>query len=224
MNALNELFSAHARARRAIDEQLDAERDGQVWSEDASARLQAHLAGCEECRQFQAQRRALLQLVRSAPTLSAPTGFSGRVMLAAKARGRVKEEAPRSVGLRWAWAGAAALGVVIAFAVTPVLREPERAPRIEVSGVGAELPAPQFQVRAVGVGPARAKASVRGIVEGAGGTVLEDGAGLYARIPRAALVGVLQALAKQGSYKVVQATPGELDPELEEIGISFQVE
>lgn len=224
MNALYSIFAPHVRARRAIDEAHDAAKDGVEVAPEDRAWLEAHLATCEACRDFQTERRALFDLVRGTPELKAPTGFSGRVLLAAKARGKVATTESKPAGLRWAWAGMAVAGLVIAFSVAPLIRNQEVAHRIEVSGVAADLPAPQFQVRAVGVGPAKARASVRGIVEAAGGQVLEDGNRLHARIPRASLVGVLQALAKQGTYKVVQASPGELDPGLQEIGIAFEVE
>ena len=88
----------------AVNHDLDAYLDRELDA-DASNAVRAHLSECASCRTRVAERRALGQLVRSAPYYSAPDRLRARVSAtAAKSR------------LSWqvlSWAAAAALVVAI---------------------------------------------------------------------------------------------------------------
>lgn len=92
-------------------------------------------------------------------------------------------------------------------------------------GVALEVPAaPHFIVRAPGLGAARARSHVTAIVQAHGGVMVEAREGLLARIPRKALLGVTQDLARAGGFKMLQADGAELAPSLETVVIRFELD
>lgn len=206
------LVAPHWRAERLLDAQLDAERGLDAPPDYAQAWLHEHLEGCARCRQVAEGRSDLMHMLREAPSLRAPEGFAARTLAAARAEGRARAPEPRRpLFAQWLMAGLA-VAVLATFAVVVGPSPKEAAGPVEVSGTSASLVAePDFMVRAPSMGAAEIRATVSRIAAAHGAQLTAADGVLWVRIPREALVAVLQDLSRAGEVKV---TPkGTLDPE-----------
>lgn len=219
-DSLRALFAPHLHAERLIDARLDARRGGPPLDAEQAAWLEAHLEGCVRCQQVAEARAEVVQALTQTPPLRAPEGFAARVLEAARAESRapapVRYEPERRPWLQWGFAGAA-VAATVAFAV--MVRPPgapSEGPGVEVSGAAAvAAEAPDFDVRAPGLGAAEIRAVVSRIASAHSGTVEGSKRVLTVRIPRAELVGMLRDLSRAGEVSV---TPRDkLDPERETV-------
>ncbi len=224
------LLDPHRRALRLVDDEIDAERDeGDVARSDL-AWLTKHLDGCEDCRAEAARRRALVAAMRSAPAEQAPTGFAGRVLMAAKARADLPEFDTReelSPDRRFAFGGLAAVGMAAAlFVFAAVVPGGSETPSgVQVSGHATEIAErPHFVVRAPGVGAAKVRTQIGKIVASHEGTLEAQGDDVLVRIPRAELIATMQDLAQRGRFKISKADAGEIGPDVETIVIRFELD
>ncbi|MEQ8274973.1 MAG: zf-HC2 domain-containing protein [Deltaproteobacteria bacterium] len=220
------LFSPHARAERLIDDHLDAARGEASLPPSDQAWLEQHLEGCVSCRAVRDERHALLEAMRAAPTERAPTGFAGRVLMAAKARADVEPEVvvpERRFGLGGVAALAMVAGLFVFAAIIPTGKDGGGG--VQVSGHATELQdRPHFVVRAPGVGAAKVRAQITSIVTAHEGTLEAAGDDVLVRIPRAELIGAMQDLAQRGRFKVSKADAGEIGPGVETIVIRFELD
>ena len=233
-------FLPHRRAAALIDLRIDALRGDDALSPADDAFLDAHLAACAECRAALASKQALVAQLRGLGPVQAPQGFAGRVLMAARARGR---EVP-AVEAEKGWLGGfvpsaqlatgalltvivlGSVGLVVGFGSKGSAGGGHVAGAVETGGTGlaGALEAPHFLVRAPGLGAAKVRSQVTTIVRAHGGTFDDAGAALIARIPRSALIAVTQDLASRGRYKMSKAGEGELPAELDSILIRFELE
>lgn len=225
------LLDPHRRALRLIDDELDAERGEEAPARSELAWLSKHLDGCESCRTEAAHRRALMEAMLSAPAERAPTGFAGRVLMAAKARAdlpdvaeEVEELAPSR---RFAFGGliavAMAAGVFVFAGIVPGGSDSPSG--VQVSGHGTEVQErPHFVVRAPGVGAAKVRTQITTIVDAHDGTLSAEGDDVLVRIPRAQLIATMHDLAQRGRFKISKADAGEIGPEVETIVIRFELD
>jgi hypothetical protein len=225
------LFSPHGRAERLIDAQLDAARGEGSLSERDERWLERHIESCVDCRATREERRALLDVLAN-DRVEAPQGFAGRVLMAAKARGREPvEELPVNdepvLGRRYALGGlvAVAMGLGL-FVFAAQNQSPVRGNgSLHVSGTGTEMvEKPHFSVRATGVRAAQARAQIAEIAQAHGGRLESSGNAVIVHIPRSALLAVVQDLAKRGRYKVSRADAGSIEPDVETIIMRFEVD
>jgi hypothetical protein len=209
----------HARATALMDARLDALRGEGALSSDEAAFLDHHLERCAACQAAWDARESLARTMASMRGAQAPEGFAGRVLLAARARGRaapVAEEAqgwslvPRGqlvMGAALVVLVAGTLGTVVALGPKP--RAQDGAVQEALTG-GAGLArttdAPDLVVRAPGLGAAKVRAHVTSIVAARGGSYEETSHAIVAVIPRAALVAITQDLASKGPFKMSKAT------------------
>jgi hypothetical protein len=147
--------------------------------------------------------------------------------MAAKARGvePAQEEMPAPWS-RLAVGGAIAAALAAVVAVGTIPESSDSSGKLGVSGTSSmqvEL-RPHFVVRAVGLGPAKARAQAVSIIEANGGRYQVSGSSLFARVPRERLLTTMRDLSKQSTYKVARADAGELDPTLTEVLIEFELE
>lgn len=225
----------HRRAAELIDEQLDAERgEAPLLREDADW-LESHLARCEKCAEQLAERRMLMNKVRSIGSLKAPAGFAGRVMMRAKTR-KVEEPEVREGVLRPLMplsqlAMGASLVAVLAVSLGVMLAvgpgEAKKSKGLEATSVGQTMAmneAPHFIVRAPGLGAAKARREITQVVEAHRGTFSETGSTIVARIPRSDLVGVTQDLANRASFRMTKADAGELSAGVDTIVLRFELD
>ena len=218
---------SHRRAARLIDDRLDEERgEARLDPRDAEW-LEEHLRSCEACRAFEANRRQLLAAAAALKSVRAPQGFAARV-LAAKARGAEPASEEPAPLPRYAVGGAIAAAILVAFVAVGTFTETGEAPgNLGVSGTATmdrvDL-SPHFVVRAIGLGPAKARARAVSIVQAHGGRYQVEGSAIYARVPRDELVAIMRDLSKQGTYKVARADAGELDPSLTEVIVKFEID
>ena len=105
-----------------------------------AAELEAHLAGCEACRQLAEAFAEVVAALHSAPELDAPVGLAERAALAALARPRTIEIRPAFVLPHWLNAAAAGLAL-IALGATLALVGPERGARAAQRLVGQTVTA-----------------------------------------------------------------------------------
>jgi len=66
--------------------------DDETLNDEEQARLNEHLAECEDCAQLKANLEAALQMVRSAPEMPAPPDFTSRFTASLAARKREEEQ------------------------------------------------------------------------------------------------------------------------------------
>lgn len=218
---------SHRRAQRLIDERLDEERGERRLDAGDAAWLEEHLRSCTECRAVEADRRELLAATLALKSVLAPEGFAARV-LAAKTRGAEPAAEEKLTTPSYAIGSAIAAAVLATVVAVGALTDSTQSPgNLGVSGTAtmeqAALP-PHFVVRAMGLGPAKARARAVSIVKAHGGRYQAQGSAIVARVPRDELVGILRDLAKQGTYKVARADAGELDPSLTEVVVKFEIE
>jgi Putative zinc-finger len=104
------------------------------------AELEAHLAGCEACRQLAEALVEVVASLRSAPELEAPKTLAERAASAALARPRVIEIRPAFVLPHWLNAAAAGFAL-IALGTTLAVVGPERGARAAQRLVGQTVTA-----------------------------------------------------------------------------------
>lgn len=227
------LFSPHGRAERLIDAQLDAARGEGVLSDADETWLERHIAECVDCRAVREERRALLGVMADHADVEAPEGFAGRVLMAAKARGReapVAEEIHEPVlGRRYALGGLAAVAAGLGLFAFAASHQPEPAlstkGQVHVMGRAAEIDvAPHFTVRAPGIGAAQLRAQIAEIATQHGGELVTAEGAVLVHLPRAELVGVVQDLARRGRYKVSRADGEDVGPDVETIVVRFELD
>jgi hypothetical protein len=224
------LFSPHAHAEALFD----AELDGDEIAQSETLWLEKHLAGCERCVERRSGRQRMIRALQEMKGTKAPEGFAGRVLLAAKTRRPPEQVEPErrmmplaqlATGAVLALALIVGLIGVVSLGTTPPAK---KAQSIEASGGGSAAmdldEAPQFVVRAPGVGAAKARSQFTQIVSAHRGTFRDQGGALIARIPRAELIQVTQDLANSGRYKMSQPAGVELSPSMETIVIRFELE
>lgn len=240
------LFAPHLRAQALIDAAFDASRgEGDVPEADR-VWLVTHLSSCASCRAKDADRRVLFEALRSMKA-EAPMGFAGRVLLAARARGRAEEGAAREVvtdhrfvlGFLGSFVPASqrAIGALLVVSalgtLTVVVALRSRTDHEVKPGAsealtgGARLTAvdsPHFVVRAPGIGAAKARSQFAAIVRAHGGAFSDAGDAIIARIPRNQLLPMTQDLAGRGRYKMSKSDPGELPSTIDPIVVRFEIE
>lgn len=239
------LLFSHSRAEELIDARLDeALGEGRLFGADADW-LDDHLSRCMRCSEALSARRAMMEAMRSVKGVSAPPGFAGRVVFAARARGREQDRASDPITEhrlipRWGRplvpTSQLAMGVMLLVLVagtlgTLVIVGPkgatgEKSPAAPLTG-GTSLHTtemPHFVVRAPGIGAAKARSQVTAIVRAHGGSFADVDGALLAHIPRSELIRVTQDLASQGRYKMSKADAAELPAALEVIAIRFELE
>jgi hypothetical protein len=211
---------------------MDARGEGTISAAD-SAWLDAHTKSCARCGKMSVSRERLALAMRDLRGEKAPEGFAGRVLLAARARGRAaeveSEDRPMLPFMQIAIGGVLALLVVVGLATMIAISGPGSSGatggKIGVSGssaVGLEAnDHPQFLVRAPGLGAAQARSQIAPIIEAHHGTHHDAGGALVARIPRAELIGITQDLAHAGRYKMSRIDERELG---QDIVIRFELE
>ena len=201
-------FRVRERAVRLADARIEAARGGPALSHDDAAWLEAQLAHDAELAAWVERRERAVATLRREPPLPAPDGFTDRVMrVAVGPGGRESGRSRWSAGVGAAAAVAAGM-VLVLFMVGPPVPGEEG---VVLSGPGAALraPAADFVVRASDLGPAAVRARLVAIATAHEGEVFARAGGADVRIPRDALVGVLQDLARQGRFRVrkVSKTP-----------------
>lgn len=228
MSLFDFTLSPHRRAERLMSARADAAREGAAAE---VAWLGRHLAACPRCRAYERHLELALGALGELRDVEAPVGFAGRVMLAAKARGRAEEATPHEVspagaGRSYAFAGLAMVLAVGAFVAVAPLAKKEPGQGVELAGRGAAAggETAHFTVRSPGSGPARARAQITELLEAHGAGFSAEGGVLTARVPRARLVPLLQDLAKKSRFKVSKGEDRELPPELEVVVVRFELE
>ncbi|MCK6551843.1 hypothetical protein L6R52_38770 [Myxococcota bacterium] len=226
----------HARAAALMDTRLDAARGEGALGADDAAFLDRHLERCAECQAAWAARERVVRAMASLEA-KAPEGFAGRVLLAAKARGRAAptvDETPAwslvprgqlVMGAALVALVAGTLGTVVALGPKPKAREGVVQEAL-TGGAGLEraADAADFVVRAPGLGAAKVRAQVTSIVAARGGTYEETSRAIIAVIPRASLVALTQDLASRGPFKMSKASDGELAADRTTLVLRFELD
>lgn len=230
------IFAPHRRAAELIDQKLDAERGEGSLSGGDRAWLEAHVARCAKCSAALEARAKQMRALRALGTAKAPEGFAGRVLLAAKTRRAPAVEEQESAWLRPMMPlsqlaiGAGMLVVVLAGAAVLFRVNDSTKPQAKDTAVAgaqglSQIEAPHFIVRAPSVGAAKARSEITQVVEAHGGTYLDNGNAIVARIPRSDLVAVTQDLAARAAFRMTKADAGtELPADLQTIIIRFELE
>ncbi len=239
MSTLEALFLPHRRAERLIDQKIDEARGESVLAPQDATWLDRHLGGCARCQAVEAQRQDMLRSM-NAMRATAPQGFAGRVLMAAKAgregpaldagfdaQVRAEAEAAPTWRSQFAVGGAVlalCLGVLASVATIGGGPSTDGIGAVNISGQsGIAQEKPHFSVRAPGMGAAQVRAKAMQILDAHGGHYeLQEGA-LIAQIPRAELLAVMKQLSKQGTFKVVKLSEA-LDPQLEMIVLRFDLD
>lgn len=237
---LERWLSPHRASEKLVDVEIDGLRGGAAMSNGDRDWLEAHLAECAPCAKRAELRRSAVAALRAGKTERAPEGFAARVLLAARTRNldeyavegatgaqaNAEGAAPRGQLAVLATAAALAAGLVVAV-VSLGPEGPAKEPHVQVSGAGGSI-APRgeahFVVRPVGVGAARARAQIVGIIEGASGRIEDRPGRIVGAIPRARLISVVEALSEAGRFKVSRVGEGEIDPAVQTVTIEFVLE
>lgn len=208
------------RAERVADARIDAARGEPPLSDDDAAWLDAQRARDPNVASAVARRERAVELLRRTPRPVAPGGFGDRVLHA------ISESAPPgrsriSAGVL-ALAAAAALFALYVY----VDRPPPRADGVVVSGTGVPAGAltADFRVRPSGLGPAAVRARLSAIVTAHHGTIFSAGGGLDVRLPRDALVAVLQDLARQGRFRIEKVSRDALPADRQFVVLHVELE
>ena len=112
-------------------------QDGEPITDAQQEWLDEHLASCEACRAFEAERKKLLSATSLLKSVSAPKGFAAKVM-AAKQRGvePAAEEETSSIS-RFAIGGAIAAALAAFVLVGTISTSSETPGKLGVSGTGS---------------------------------------------------------------------------------------
>ena len=236
IDTLQRWWTSRRRAERLIQARLEAQRGGAGLSATDETWLEARLARDPELQIYWQEQQALQALLtdQRRASVGAPEGFSARVLMAAKSRpkqslpgldGPAAEGRSDERSTPWVWvtaAGAVAVALIAVVVQPPAPVAPVPSTPVAVSGQsGSGLLAPDFVVRAQGIGAAQARAQIVTIVEQHGGRIAEDDGALQARLPRAELVPAMQKLAKSGTFKVTPVKPGAVPAETDTVVLRF---
>ncbi|MEM7677109.1 MAG: hypothetical protein AAF449_13990 [Myxococcota bacterium] len=219
MDAAHRWLMPKAHARRLVHDYLDDES----LSSTEAAWLRRRLAKEHELMAyFQQQQR--LREVLAKDKLTAPVGFTERVVAAAQATSsdlRSTEQHPGQIDIKWKWAFAT---VIAASVVIAVLSPPSNSKNVALSGTAATAEATaDFSVHVSGIGAVKARAHIERIVEAHGGEVYaESGGDVRARLPRFELVPVMQSLSKQGVFTVMPTKREPLAEQAQSIWVLFR--
>ena len=234
-------LSSRRRGERLVHARLDALRGEEALSAADDAWLEQRLKTDPELRAYFEEQKALQEFLRPTPPIEAPTGFAARVVQAAEVRpreslpelgGSLANDASDERWMPWVWAtGAVAAVVVVAVMVqVPERPSPVSAGRLEVSGpTVAGATAPDFEVRAPGVGAARARSMIVSLARRHGGQPTEelttqgrtDQGALLVRLPRSELVPIMRDLARSGTFKVTPLRSEPMPPDVQTVVLRF---
>lgn len=166
---------------------------------------------------------AWLDAVDQLPPVSAPRGFSDRVLARVQQGEAPRRTSPSSEPLRsgwsrrrsgagrspaWGWAALAAAAVVLAIWVPNLNRSDERGDLATAGPAGRLGMEPHLVVRPAGDGERHAADMVAFVsaVEARGGLVERREATVWAQLPRGELVAFVQDLARRGRFEVRRQT------------------
>ena len=206
-------FDLEARVERLTDARIDASRGGPDLSSEDAVWLAMQLAADADLAARIRQREEAVELLRREPLLLAPDGFADRVLRFVETHPRPEEPVRSRLSMVVAacLAVAAGLTLFVLMMHRPVLREDG----VVISGAGAAQGSNEadFIVRPTDFGPAAARVRLTALAADHHGEVFAIAGGLMVRLPREALVGALQDLARQGRFRVRKVSRHVLPPE-----------
>jgi hypothetical protein len=125
-------------------------------AERERARVDAHLATCQTCREEVALARAAVPALASLPEAPVPLGVTGRVVEVARtdawSAGRPDQRSPRWARATWALAGTAAASLVVVLAIALSGGPAQRAATGGVAETAGAASAPAIKDAVGGVG------------------------------------------------------------------------